>query len=121
MESCSLITSIRPGAVSYTHLNKDYVKFFVQEMVPAVDFDGNLLMKSEDSLAMSPNGNGGGFKSRINAGLDKDLKDKGVEWLNVYILKAHILKHSLYRAKSCAVEWCVNNLISFAIALMISG
>ena len=63
---------------------KDYVKFFVQEMVPAVDFDGNLLMKSEDSLAMSPNGNGGWFKSLINAGLDKDLKDKGVEWLNVF-------------------------------------
>ena len=40
----------------YFGYNKDYVKFFVQEMVPAVDFDGNLLMKSEDSLAMSPNG-----------------------------------------------------------------
>ena len=69
---------------NYFGYNKDYVKFFVQEMVPAVDFDGNLLMKSEDSLAMSPNGNGGWFKSLINAGLDKDLKDKGVEWLNVF-------------------------------------
>lgn len=68
----------------YFGYNKDYVKFFVQEMVPAVDFDGNLLMKSEDSLAMSPNGNGGWFKSLINAGLDKDLKGKGVEWLNVF-------------------------------------
>ena len=68
----------------YFGYNKDYVKFFVQEMVPAVDFDGNLLMKSEDSLAMSPNGNGGWFKSLINAGLDKDLKYKGVEWLNVF-------------------------------------
>ena len=68
----------------YFGYNKDYVKFFVQEMVPAVDFDGNVLMKSEDSLAMSPNGNGGWFKSLINAGLDKDLKDKGVEWLNVF-------------------------------------
>ena len=68
----------------YFGYNKDYVKFFVQEMVTAVDFDGNLLMKSEDSLAMSPNGNGGWFKSLINAGLDKDLKGKGVEWLNVF-------------------------------------
>lgn len=68
----------------YFGYNKDFVKFFVQEMVPAVDFDGNLLMKSDDSLAMSPNGNGGWFKSLINAGLDKDLKDKGIEWLNVF-------------------------------------
>ena len=33
---------------------------------------------------MSPNGNGGWFKSLINAGLDKDIKAKGVEWLNVF-------------------------------------
>lgn len=64
--------------------NKDYVKFFVQEMVPAVDFDGNVLMEAEDSLAMSPNGNGGWFSSLIKAGLGDDLKEKGVEWLNVF-------------------------------------
>ena len=69
---------------NYFGYNKDYVKFFVQEMVPAVDFDGNVLVEAEDSLAMSPNGNGGWFKSLINAGLDKDLKEKGVEWLNVF-------------------------------------
>ncbi len=62
----------------------DFVKFFVQEMVPAVDFDGNVLMEAEDSLAMSPNGNGGWFKSLVKAGLDRDLKEKGVEWLNVF-------------------------------------
>lgn len=64
--------------------NKDFVKFFVQEMVPAVDFDGNVLMEAEDSLAMSPNGNGGWFSSLIKAGLGEDLKEKGVEWLNVF-------------------------------------
>ena len=69
---------------NYFGYNKDFVKFFVQEMVPAVDFDGNVLMESADSLAMSPNGNGGWFKSLINAGLDKDIKAKGVEWLNVF-------------------------------------
>ena len=62
----------------------DYVKFFVQEMVPAVDFEGNLLVEAEDSLAMSPNGNGGWFKSLLKAGLDKDILEKGIEWLNVF-------------------------------------
>ncbi len=68
----------------YFGYDKDYVKFFVQEMVPAVDFDGNVLMESEDSLAMSPNGNGGWFVSLMRAGLDRDLQEKGVEWLNVF-------------------------------------
>lgn len=69
---------------NYFGYNPDYVKFFVQEMVPAVDFDGNVLIEAEDSLAMSPNGNGGWFKSLIKAGLDKDIKEKGIEWLNVF-------------------------------------
>ncbi|MGN1154953.1 MAG: UTP--glucose-1-phosphate uridylyltransferase [Agathobacter sp.] len=69
---------------NYFGYNPDFVKFFVQEMVPAVDFDGNVLMEAEDSLAMSPNGNGGWFSSLLKAGLGEDLKDKGIEWLNVF-------------------------------------
>ena len=68
----------------YFGYNKDYVKFFVQEMVPAVDFEGNVLVEAEDSLAMSPNGNGGWFTSLLKAGLGEDMKEKGVEWLNVF-------------------------------------
>ncbi len=68
----------------YFGYDQNFVKFFVQEMVPAVDFDGNVLVESKDSLAMSPNGNGGWFSSMIKAGLDQDLKAKGVEWLNVF-------------------------------------
>ncbi len=64
--------------------DRNYVKFFVQAMAPACDFDGNFLIEAEDSLAMSPNGNGGWFESLMRAGLDTDIKEKGVEWLNVF-------------------------------------
>ena len=33
---------------------------------------------------MSPNGNGGWFSSLLRAGLMEDIKEKGVEWLNVF-------------------------------------
>lgn len=69
---------------NYFGYDEEYVQFFVQEMVPAVDYQGNILMDSEDSLAMSPNGNGGWFSSLLKAGLGEDLKKKGVEWLNVF-------------------------------------
>ena len=68
----------------YFGYNQDFIKFFVQEMVPAVDFEGNVLVEAEDSLAMSPNGNGGWFTSLLRAGLGEDMKEKGVEWLNVF-------------------------------------
>lgn len=69
---------------NYFGYDKKFVKFFVQDMAPATDFEGNLLLESEDSLAMSPNGNGGWFNSLIKAGLDEELKAKGIEWLNVF-------------------------------------
>lgn len=69
---------------AYFGYDPAHIRFFVQEMVPAVDFEGNVLIESNDSLAMSPNGNGGWFKSLVKAGLDRDLEEKGVEWLNVF-------------------------------------
>lgn len=64
--------------------NREYVKFFVQSMAPAVDCDGNFLIEAEDSLALSPNGNGGWFTSFLRSGLEADMKEKKIEWLNVF-------------------------------------
>ena len=63
---------------------KDFVKFFKQEMAPSVDFQGKLYMESADSLALSPNGNGGWFYSMAVTGVLKDVKARGVEWLNIF-------------------------------------
>lgn len=63
---------------------KDYVKFFVQEMVPACDYEGRIYMESQTEVAMSPNGNGGWFSSMVNAGLLSDIKERGIEWNNVF-------------------------------------
>jgi UDP-N-acetylglucosamine/UDP-N-acetylgalactosamine diphosphorylase len=60
------------------------VKFFKQDMAPAVDFDGKILLETKDTPALSPNGNGGWFGSLMRAGLGEDLHKRGVEWLNIY-------------------------------------
>ncbi len=61
-----------------------HVYFFKQEMTPATDFNGDLLLSAPDELAMSPNGNGGWFTSFVHAGLEKKAVAQGVEWLNVF-------------------------------------
>ncbi len=60
------------------------IKFFKQEMAPAVDFDGKIILEKKDTPALSPNGNGGWFASMQRAGLVEDLHRRGVEWLNIY-------------------------------------
>ena len=60
------------------------VKFFKQDMAPAVDYDGKIILETKDTPALSPNGNGGWFSSLQRAGLCEDLHARGVEWLNIY-------------------------------------
>ena len=69
---------------NYFGYPKDFVKFFKQEMAPSVDFNGKLYMESEDSLSLSPNGNGGWFYSMAVTGVLEDVKARGVEWLNIF-------------------------------------
>ncbi|MGN0141042.1 MAG: UTP--glucose-1-phosphate uridylyltransferase [Roseburia sp.] len=63
---------------------KDYVRFFVQEMVPACDYEGRVYLESATKVAMSPNGNGGWFGSMVKAGLLEDIHARGIQWLNVF-------------------------------------
>lgn len=69
---------------AYFGYPKDYVRFFVQEMEPACDHEGRVYMESRTQVVMSPNGNGGWFKSMVKAGLLEDMHARGVEWLNVF-------------------------------------
>lgn len=69
---------------NYFGYDRDYVKFFIQDMAPSVDFNGKIYMESRSRISISPNGNGGWFSSLVRAGLLDEIKDKGVEWINVF-------------------------------------
>lgn len=60
------------------------VHFFMQDMAPAVDYNGKLLLEEKGRLATSPNGNGGWFISLHKSGLLDDIHARGVEWLNIF-------------------------------------
>lgn len=69
---------------NYFGYNKDYVKFFKQEMAPACDFDGKICLERKDRISTSPNGNGGWFISFNKAGLLDEAKAKGIEYINLF-------------------------------------
>ena len=68
----------------YFGYDKDYIAFFKQDMAPAADFDGKVYMEAKDSIATSPNGNGGWFLSMKKSGLLELVEKRGIEWLNVF-------------------------------------
>ena len=59
------------------------VRFFTQNTAPATDFEGKLYQNSPSSLVLSPDGNGGWFSSLVSEGYLNDVKENGLEWLNV--------------------------------------
>ncbi len=69
---------------NYFGYNPDYITFFVQELNPATDFEGKILMNSTHTLALSPNGNGGWFSSMNKAGLLEEVLSGSLEWINVF-------------------------------------
>ncbi len=64
--------------------DRNYVKFFIQDMAPSVDFNGKILMESKSEMAVSPNGNGGWFSSIVRAGFLDEIRNNGIEWINVF-------------------------------------
>lgn len=70
---------------NYFGYDKNYIRFFVQEMAPCVDLNGNILLESKARIATSPNGNGGWFNSLLNNKQAKQmLNEFNIEWLNVF-------------------------------------
>lgn len=69
---------------NYFGYDPAYVTFFTQDMAPAVDFAGHVLMESKGRIATAPNGNGGWLTSLARAGLLDVMHREGIEWINVF-------------------------------------
>lgn len=55
------------------------VFFFKQEMVPALDFDGKLVLDAKDHIFSSPNGHGGSVTSLKSSGALADMQARGIK------------------------------------------
>lgn len=69
---------------NYFGYDPDYVSFFVQDMSPCLDRDGNMFFENDHTIAMSPNGNGGFYSSMISNGVDLKVMEYGIKYINVF-------------------------------------
>lgn len=65
-------------------LDESDVFFFSQGMMPAVDFDGKLILSEPDSLALSPDGHGGSLRALVRSGATAKMKERGVDVISYF-------------------------------------
>ena len=68
---------------NYFNLNKNCVKFFIQNDIPVIDENGKLLVGANYLIKTASNGNGGIYEVLKKEGVLTDIKSKGIEWLFV--------------------------------------
>lgn len=68
----------------YFGLPREDVRFFPQGSMPAVDFEGRMLLEAPDRLAVSPDGHGGMIPALARSGLLAGLEERGIRRLAYY-------------------------------------
>ena len=65
-------------------LEPDDVFFFQQDMLPALDTQGRILLSAADSLFLAPNGHGGCLAALRTSGALSDMESRGIEVLSYF-------------------------------------
>ncbi|GGE68680.1 UDPGP type 1 family protein [Priestia taiwanensis] len=61
--------------------DRSAVTFFNQNLFPAIDADGKIMLEDKGTISLAPNGNGGVFNSLLANGFLQDMKNNGVKWV----------------------------------------
>ncbi|MCX8058444.1 MAG: UDPGP type 1 family protein [Spirochaetes bacterium] len=68
----------------YFGLDKEDIIFFKQGMLPAIDFENNLILEKEDSLFFAPDGHGGTLFALKRNGVIDILKERKIEIISYF-------------------------------------
>lgn len=77
---------------NYLGLQADKVHFFRQGLMPAVDFNGKLILESPGSLAMSPDGHGGSLRALYRSGSTRFMRENGIDLLSYFQVDNPLVK-----------------------------
>lgn len=96
----------------YFGLDKDQVFFFTQGTMPAIGYDGKLLLGAKDSLSLSPDGHGGTLLALRKSGALDRMAKEGTDIISYFQVDNPLIKmtnplfiglHELEQAEMSAV------------------
>ena len=71
-------------AADFFGLPRESVHFIVQGLVPAVDYEGKILLAEKDKIAMTPDGHGGSLRALVRSGAVDVMKAQGIDIVSYF-------------------------------------
>ena len=90
---------------NYFGYPQEDIFFFEQSLEPCLSFDGKIVIESEESLSLAPDGNGGIYNALRKSGAIDDMQNRNIEHLHIYGID-NVLTKSLDPA---FIGCCINS------------
>lgn len=65
-------------------LQREKVSFIQQGTMPALDFDGKVLLEDKDTISLSPNGHGGALEALYKSGALEQMRRNGIDYITYW-------------------------------------
>lgn len=73
-------------------IDKNDIYIFPQNMIPSLDMHGKLVLESNSSIFMNPDGHGGSLTALHSSGVLKKMKDRGIETISYFQVDNPLVK-----------------------------
>ncbi len=73
-------------------LDEDTVHFFQQGLMPAVDYDGKILLETPGRIAMTPDGHGGSLRALVRSGAVAKMEEAGIDVISYFQVDNPLVK-----------------------------